>query len=200
MNRVLTVILVAIVSVGLVAYALSLTSPEETITPGNHQLEARPQEVPKESVPELTVGEHDPIAKIEAGDAVEVPELKLEEPSNIEAGDAVEAPELETYGGDVETELEKLPFKMSNGAEKILREKLAEEKSMIESRKEWIEDTKTEIVNFKELLDSVPEESKLHKQFSRELAVKESYLKSQRERLADNEKEVMLLEAALGGK
>jgi hypothetical protein len=100
MNRILTVILVAVVSVGLVAYALSLTSPEETITPGNHRLEARPQEVPKTLE-----------ARPQEVPKAEVPELKPEEPGNIEAGDAVEAPELETYGGDVEAEPEKLPFK-----------------------------------------------------------------------------------------
>jgi hypothetical protein len=178
MNRILTVVLVAVVSVGLVAYALSLTTPEEVITAGNHKLEARPEEIPR----------------------TEVPELKSEEPSNIEAGDAVEAPELETYGGDVEAEPEKLPFKMSNGAEKVLKKKLKEEKEMVKSRRKWIKETAAEITELKELLSSVPKESKLHEEFSHDLEVKTHYLTNQLKRLANNEQEVRLIETALGGK
>jgi hypothetical protein len=141
--------------------------PTEEVVSGA-VLEPRPEEVVKESVPEL----------------------QPEEPSNIEAGDSVEelkAPKLP-------------PFKLSNGAREVLEEKLKEEKSMVASRKVWIKDTEAEIANFKELLNSVPEESKLYKQFSNNLKTKEHYLKSQRERLVANEKEVLLLEVALGGK
>lgn len=119
-----------------------------------------------------------------------VPELKPEEPSNIEAGDSVETPKAPAFP----------PFKLSNGARGVLEEKLKEERNMVASRKVWIKDTETEIARIKELLNSVPEESKLYKEFSNNLKTKEHYLKSQRERLVANEKEILLLETALGGK
>ncbi len=141
--------------------------PTEEVVSGA-VLEPRPEEVVKESAPEL----------------------QPEEPSNIEAGDSVEelkAPKLP-------------PFKLSTGVREILEKKLKEEKSMVVSRKVWIEDTKTEIANLKELLNSVPEESKLYKRFSNNLETKEHYLKTQRKRLVANEKEILLLKTALGGK
>ena len=166
MNR--TLILVIIVAVGLVAYALDSTTFEETVPTHGAVLEARPQEVPEENVPEL----------------------QPNEPGNIEAGDGVEALEAP----------EPLPFKMSNGAEKVLKEKLKEEKDMVESRRKWIEETEAEINKLNELLANVPKESKLYKEFSDDLEGKVHYLKSQRKRLAKGEEEVRMIEHILGGK
>ena len=167
----LTRILVVVVAIGLIAYALSLTMSEPPPT----------EEVVSGAV--LEPKPEEVVKKI-------VPKLKPEEPSNIEAGDSVkelEAPKLP-------------PFKLSTGSREVLEKKLKEEESMVASRKVWIKDTETEITNIKELLNSLPEESKLYKEFSNNLKTKEIYLKSQRGRLVANEKEVLLLKTALGGK
>ena len=167
----LTRILVVVVATGLIAYALSLTMSEP---------------LPTEEVVSGAVLEPRPeeVAK------KSVPELKPEEPSNIEAGDGVE--ELEAPALP--------PFKLSTGSREVLEVKLKEEKSMVAARKVWIKDTEVEIAKIKELLSSVPEESKLYKEFSNNLKTKEIYLKRQRECVVANEKEILLLETALGGK
>ena len=172
MNRILTVILTAVVSIGLITYALSLTSTTTvTVDKGvvrGQQLEPRPEEVPK----------------------TEVPEPKAEEQcGNIEAGDGVESLEAPALS----------PFKLSTGSRKVLEKKLAEAKSMVKSRKKWIEETKVEIADLRELANSVPEDSTLYKGFKADLERKENYLTTQYTRLAEGEKEIMLIEAALGG-
>jgi len=167
-----TTILVIIVAAGLIAYALSLTMSEPS--PTEEVVSGAVLEPRPEEVPKI-----------------EVPELKPEVPKesgNIEAGDSTEVrpnfPEM----------------KLSTGSRKILEEKLKEERGMAKSRKKWIEETKVEIANLSDLIRSVPKESKLYETFSNELETKEHYLTSLHKRLAEAEKEVMLLEAALGGK
>jgi predicted RNase H-like nuclease (RuvC/YqgF family) len=118
----------------------------------------------------------------------EVPKIEVPE---LQAGDGTETK-------DVRPNLPEM--KLSTGSRKILEEKLKEEKGMVKSRKKWIEETKVEIANLKELLTTVPKESKLHQTFSNELETKEHYLTSLHKRLLAAEKEVMLLETALGGK
>ena len=167
-----TTILVIIVAAGLIAYALSLTMSEPS--PTEEVVSGAVLEPRPEEVPKIEVPELKP----------EVPE----EPENIEAGDGTETrpnfPEM----------------KLSTGSRKILEEKLENEKGMVKSRKKWIEETKIEIANLKELLTTVPKDSKLHEGFLNDLETKEHYLDTQYKRLAGGEKEVLLLETALGGK
>jgi hypothetical protein len=174
MNK--TTILVIAVAVGLVAYALNSTMPElfndKVEVEAYSNLEPRPEEVPKIEVPELQVGEHHDSGNIEAGDGTETKDVRPNLPE----------------------------MRLSTGSRKILEEKLKEQRGMVKSRKKWIEETKVEIANLKELLTTVPKESKLHQTFSNELETKEHYLTSLHKRLLAAEKEVMLLETALGGK